>query len=101
MKTGPADCAVVVRATDRRSGTEDTTSYYNIWEAFMAVRAVCIRNNRVGTFSGLGKPVLRWRRCCMRFYCKSNLTAIVGENGQLTIEVKPSIRCGDTILEDC
>lgn len=73
MTPTPSDCAVIVRATDRSLGIRDTTSYYKIWEAFMAVRAVCVRNNRMGTFTALGA------------------------NEQLTVQVTPSLRCGNNI----
>lgn len=75
MTPSPAECAVVIRATDDSPATKDVTSYYNIWQAFMAVRAVCVRNNRVGTFDALGL------------------------SGRLTMQVTSSLRCGNNLCQ--
>ena len=56
--TGSKGCQVVISAEN--PDTQDTTSFYALWEVFMAVRAVCVRYNRWGYATPLGKSALEW-----------------------------------------
>ena len=60
MRSGSKGCQVVI--VGATSETRDVTSHYKLWEAFMAVRGICVRNNRDGYATLLGRSSARVER---------------------------------------
>ena len=52
--TAPFGCLRTISATELGRDTRDTISRYDIWQAFMVLKGMCVRYGRTGRVTGLG-----------------------------------------------
>lgn len=45
---------MALSASSRITDVVDTTTYYDIWEAFVTLWAMCVRYDKTGRMSGVG-----------------------------------------------
>ena len=46
---------MAVMGTGDEADVTDTSDYYDLWEAFVTVRGMCVRYGKTGVMSGLGR----------------------------------------------
>lgn len=54
MCVAPKQCVRALTATNTLPNTWDTSTYFDIWQAFVAIKGMCTRYRRLGTMTGLG-----------------------------------------------
>jgi len=45
---------MAVSASSRATDVVDTSTFYDIWQAFVTLKAMCVRYDKMGKVSGLG-----------------------------------------------
>lgn len=46
---------MVVMASSGAADVHDSSDFYDLWQAFVTVKAICVRNGRDGRISGMGR----------------------------------------------
>ncbi len=45
---------MAVSASSGEADVHDSGTFYDLWQALVTVRAMCVRQNKIGQISGLG-----------------------------------------------
>ena len=53
--SAPNFCLAVLAASSGQADVTDASSFYDIWEAFNLLKGMCVRYQKSGEVSGLGR----------------------------------------------
>lgn len=51
---GPNGCMMTITASSGTPGVYDSSNLYDIWQAFVTVKGMCVRQGKTGRVRGLG-----------------------------------------------